>query len=371
MSGGGWTRTSRFFDTRAAYLLFATATSEKAVVAERIGAELSELLPSPPGLRVFDAGMGDASVLTSLMRQMHRVFPRIPWTVVGKEISVEDVRQALTRLPDRFFEHPEMVFVVTNMRFEEAVRLKPADRSRLVWRELSLRGETSHDFATQIRDLLPDLAEDWQVETSPRTGNPVYVRPAVVVIWRADHEFLLRRLIPRPDESSFSYDLMVAAQAYRAATPVEDKVRMVVAPLARGLAPGGRLVGIHARGDDPGMEVITGVWPGERPFPHDRSEILAEARRQLAGEGLEFVVPEQGDVIRYHMHTMPSEAAEHIGTSSVMATWNAAVYVAQIDEERLAEAMRSGAWEAATRHVMERHPTVWFQDEVYLITRPR
>ncbi|MGA7272155.1 MAG: hypothetical protein WB239_13870 [Acidimicrobiia bacterium] len=370
MSTEGWTRTSRFFDTRAAYLLFATATSEKAAVAERIGAELSHLVPTPPGLRVFDAGMGDASVLTALMRHMHRVFPRIPWTVVGKEISLEDVRQALSRLPDRFFEHPEMVFVVTNMRFDEAVRLKPSHPGRLVWRELALQGETSHDFASQIRDLLPDLAGDWEVETSRRTGNPVYVRPAVLVIWRADHEFLLRQLIPRPGDPSFSYDLMVAAQAYRAATPVERKVRMVVAPLARGLAPGGRLVGIHARGGDPGMEIITGVWPDESPFPHGRDQILAEARTQLSGEGFEFSVPEQGDVVRYHMHTMPSEAAEHIGTSSIMATWNAAVYVAQIDEERLAEAMRSGAWEAATRSVMERHPTVWFEDEVYLITRP-
>ncbi len=340
-------------------------------MAERIGAEVSDLVPSPPGLRVFDAGMGDASVLAGLMRQMHQVFPRIPWTVVGKEISLEDVRQALWRLPDRFFEHPEMVFVVTNMRFEEAVRLQPADSSRLVWRELALEGQTSHEFAAQMRELLPDLAETWKVETSPRTGNPVYVHPTVVVIWRADHEFLLRQLIPRPGDATFSYDLMVAAQAYRAATPVEQKVRTVVAPLARGLAPGGRLVGIHARGDDPGMEIITGVWPGERPFPHGREEILAEARRQLSEEELEFLVPAEDDLVRYQMHTMPSEAAEHIGTSSIMATWNAAVYVAQIDEERLTEAMRSGVWEVATRSVMERHSTVWFEDEVYLITRPR
>ncbi|MGH8910963.1 MAG: hypothetical protein ACRDVD_00495, partial [Acidimicrobiia bacterium] len=110
---------TRFFDTRAAYMLFATATSEKAAVAERIGAELDRLSPQPPGLRVFDAGMGDASVLAQLMRQMHQVFPHIPWTVVGKEISLEDVRQALSKLPDRLFEHPEMVFVVTNLRFSE------------------------------------------------------------------------------------------------------------------------------------------------------------------------------------------------------------------------------------------------------------
>ncbi|HZD04604.1 MAG TPA: GTPase HflX, partial [Longimicrobiales bacterium] len=45
--------------------------------------------------------------------------------------------------------------------------------------------------------------------------------------------------------------------------------------------------------------------------------------------------------------------------------------LAQIDEERLGEAVRSGVWESATRKVMEKYPIVWFEDEVYLIIRPR
>lgn len=362
--------TARFFDTRAAYLLFATATTEKASVAERLGDELAMLSPRPPGLRVFDAGMGDASVLTQLMRRMHTVFPRIPLTVVGKEISVEDVRQALARLPDRLFEHPEMVFVVTNMRFAEAARLAPDDPTEMTWREVALDGDTTHEFASQIRDLLDDLTGDWEVETSSTTGNPVYLHPAVAVIYRADHEFLLRSMIPQPDGPAFNYDLVVAAQAYRAAAPLERKVRSVLAPLARALGPGGRLVGVHSTGDDPGMEIIRGVWPEENPFTHGRREILAEARRQLGDDAFRF--PELSDdeaTIRYEMHTMPSESAEHIGTSSVLATWNAAAYVAQIDETRLSEAMRTGAWEKATRAVMERHPRVWFEDEAYLILR--
>lgn len=362
---------ARFFDTRAAYLLFAIATSEKAAVAERIGGELDRLSPQPPGLRVFDAGMGDASVLAQLMRQMHQVFPHIPWAVVGKEISVEDVRQALAKLPDRLFEHPEMVFVVTNMRFSEATALRPHDARDLVWREVALTGATSHEFAAQIRHLLPELASDWEVRTSEQSGNPVYVRPAVLVLYRQDHEFLLRPMIPHQDDTAAGYDLIVAAQAYRAAADVEKKVSAVVSPLARALATGGRLVGIHSRGRDPGMEIIRRVWPDEDPFRHSAADIVAEARRQLADTDLQF--PELSDadaVVRYEMHTMPSESAEHIGTSSILATWNAAAYVAQIDEDRLSEAMRSGAWEAATRAVMEHHPTVWFEDEVYLITRP-
>lgn len=361
--------TARFFDTRAAYLLFATATTEKAEVAERVGRELDHLHPEPPGIHLFDAGMGDASVLSEVMRRMHRVFPRIPWAVVGKEISVEDVRQALVRLPDRFFEHPEMVFVVTNMRFGEAARLRPQDRADLIWRDIPLLGDTTHQFAAQIRDLLVELAADWEVRTSPTTGNPVYVRPAVVVLYRADHEFLLRSMVPTADGERSLYDLIIAAQPYRAASPLESKVRNVVAPLVAALRPGGRLIGIHSTGDDPGMEIIREVWPREDPFRHRRDDVLEELRRQVDDPALEFLTGD--DRVRYEMHAMPSESAEHIGTSSVLATWNAAAYVAQIDERRLAEAIRSGAWEEATRRVMQRYPEIWFEDEVYVVVRRR
>lgn len=358
----------RFFDTRAAYLLFATATTEKAKVAERVGAELDHVEPRPPGIHVFDAGMGDASVLTEVMRRMHRVFPRIPWTVVGKEISVEDVRQALVRLPDRFFEHPETVFVVTNMRFDEAARLRPREPGGLLWRDIPLRGDTTYEFAAQIRGLLLDLAEDWEVKTSPATGNPVYVHPAVVVLYRADHEFLLRSLIPTRQTPRPLYDLIIAAQPYRAAASLQSKVRRVVAPLVGSLARGGRLIGVHSTGRDPGMEIIREVWPEEDPFQHGGEEVLAELRHQVDDPALEFPDPVER-YVRYEMHAMPSESTEHIGTSSVLATWNAAAYVAQIDEKRLSEAMRSGAWEEATRRVMRKHTEIWFEDEVFLVVR--
>lgn len=362
----------RFFDTRAAYIMFATTTGEKAAVAERVADELVNISPSPPGLRLFDAGMGDASVLSSTLRRMHRVFPHVPWTVVGKEISVEDVRLALGRLPDRLFEHPELVFVVTNMTFTEATRLQAKKPDDLVWREVALEGETSDEFASQIRGLYPQLATDWRVRTSPNSGNPVYEHPTVLVLYRSDHEFLLRSSIPQRDaETPMDYDLAIAAQAYRAQTAVDRKVRLVIDPLAKALAPGGRLVVVQGRGGGPGLDIIRGVWPEEDPFPHDRFEVIAEARRQLSGSrDLRFnELSDSEAIIRYEMHAMPSESVESIGTSSILATWNAAAYVAQIDEARLSEAMRTGAYEPATRHVMEQIPNVWFEDEMFIISR--
>ena len=361
---------ARFFDTRAAYSMFVTATDEKSVVADQIGLELPNVAVRYPGMRVFDAGMGDGSLLSQLMRHMHQAYPFIPWLVVAKEISIEDVRQALARLPDRFLEHPEMVFVVTNHHFRHAPSLPSPDGT--VWREVALQGATTNAFTEQIEALYGQLANDWRVRTSPVTGNPLYVNPAVLVIYRADRKFLLEPLIPGAgDESRREYDLVIASQAYRASTPIEVKVRNVLVPLARALAPGGRLVGVHARGDDPGLEIVRGVWPGEDPFRHRRHAILKEAALQLSnGEDLSF--PELSDaeaVFRFRLHTMPSEEAEHIGTSSIVAAWNAATYVAQIDESRLAEATSTGVYLEATRRVMQAHGGVWWNNERYVITR--
>src|ERR1700716_2216098 len=47
----------RFFDNRQKYLLFVSTCSEKTEVANRVSLELSTLQPSPPALRLFDAGV--------------------------------------------------------------------------------------------------------------------------------------------------------------------------------------------------------------------------------------------------------------------------------------------------------------------------
>src|SRR5215831_12002812 len=107
----------RFYDNRQKYLLFVSTCTEKWVVAQRIDAELDSLRPRPPALRLFDAGSGDGTVLTRLMRSMHDKFPNVPFYIVGKEISLEDVRLALEKMADRFYEHPSTVLVMTNMYY--------------------------------------------------------------------------------------------------------------------------------------------------------------------------------------------------------------------------------------------------------------
>ena len=104
----------RFFDNREKYLLFVTTTSEKTAIATRVGRELDRLKPKPPVLKVFDAGMGDGTILSHTLREMHWRFPTVPFIVVGKEISLEDTRLTLEKVADRLFEHPQTILVFTN-----------------------------------------------------------------------------------------------------------------------------------------------------------------------------------------------------------------------------------------------------------------
>jgi len=368
-------RPFRFFDNREKYLMFVTTCSEKAAVAERVGVELVHLQPKPPALRLFDAGVGDGTVLTRVMRQMHRRFPTVPFLAVGKEISLEDVRLSLEKMADRFHEHPQMVLVMTNMYYYESPRLWPRSSSSvsaLNWTEVQLKGETAHEFDEQIRSLHPMLAEWWQVRASEKTGNPLYVRPSVLVIYREDQRFVLDPVIPHKGQADGLYDLVIAAQPYRARMPAETKVQYVLEPLARALAPGGRMVAIQSTGKDPGMEIVRRIWPDENPFKTPRRVLLKVLQDRLRASlpDLQYhAYSDKKSLFRFALHVMPSEVTEHIGTSTLFAGWNAAVYVAQIDDERLSTVMTQSDYLKATQEVMTEHGGLWFADECFVVAR--
>lgn len=367
----------RFYDNRQKYLLFVNTCSEKWVVAQRIMMELGNIHPRPPAVRVFDAGVGDGTVLSRVLRSMHTRFPTMPFYVVGKEISLEDVRLALEKTPDRFFEHPATVLVMTNLYYSEAPWLAPRSvtaATSLVWHELALRGNTSSEFEQQITDLQPFLAQNWQAKVSATTGNPVYDKPVVLVLYREDHKFLLDRVRPRRGNTEADYDLVIASQPYRARASVQFKAEKVLSPLAKSLGPGGRMIVVHSHGQDPGLEIIRRIWPGENPFTTDRHHLLKATKAALGnlGRDLNFnAYADERSIFRYDMHTLPSEVSSSIGTSTLLAAWNAAVYVAQIEDVRLEEVMADNVYLDATREVLQEYGGLWFWDESFVISRKR
>jgi hypothetical protein len=364
----------RFYDNRQKYLAFVNTCNEKTMVARRASLELEHVRPTPPSLRIFDAGMGDGTVLAGLLRHAHAIFPTVPTLAVAKEISLEDVRLGLARMPDRFLEHPATVLVVTNLNYSDAPGLMPHDEdaAAINWHELRLEGRTSNAYAEQIEGLATTLAHGWQTKPSARTGNPVYVRPSVLVVLREDNAFLLDRVIPRRGQPLLSYDFVVASQPWRARMPADFKAKKVLAPLARSLAPGGRLLAVQSYGRDPALEIVQKLWPDEDPFQVDRRQLLAALAAELGSEAAQFrldVPRDEEAIFRYEMHTLPNEIGDRIGTSTLYAAWNAAIYVNQIEEERLDAVVDTGAYLDATQSVLHKYGGLWFNDESFVVTR--
>jgi len=150
------------------------------------------------------------------------------------------------------------------------------------------------------------------------------------------------------------------------------KAEKVLTPLTRSLAPNGRLLVIQSYGHDPALEIVQKLWPDENPFKVDRRQLLAALKTELGREASDFSLAVPADdksIFRYEMHTLPTEIGDRIGTSTLFAAWNAAIYVNQIEEERLDEVVTTGAYLDATQAVLQKHGGLWFNDETFVVTR--
>jgi len=110
------------------------------------------------------------------------------------------------------------------------------------------------------------------------------------------------------------------------------------------------------------------------PFPVNRHELLRAVKYELgsAARDLNFnAYSDSRSIFRYDMEALPHEVTGPIGTSTAFAAWNAAVYVAQIEDDRLTEITQGGGYLDATRDVLRKHNGLWFYDESYVISRRR
>ena len=145
----------KFFDNRQRYLLFVTTTNEKAVISEKLSHLINEIEPSKPALRIFDAGVGDGAVLMNVLRICHQKFPTIPLYVSCKDVSMEDARITIEKLADRFVEHPNMVFTISNLHYSEAGYLRSNNstkQDKMNWDKFVLKGNSCLLYTSDAAD---------------------------------------------------------------------------------------------------------------------------------------------------------------------------------------------------------------------------
>ncbi len=148
----------------------------------------------------------------------------------------------------------------------------------------------------------------------------------------------------------------------------------MLSPLVNSLAPGGRAITIQSAGNDPGLELVNEIWPDESPFCVDRHELIKTLKVDLGKQTRHFNFnngPDKKALLRYRMHTLPEEISASTGTSTLFAAWNAAIYVSQIEDERLEDVVSSGDYLEATARILHKHNGLWFNDETFTVSRKR
>ena len=361
----------RFFDNRQRYLLFVTTTNEKAVIAEKLSHIINELKPIKPALKIFDAGVGDGAVLMNVLRIAHQKFPTVPFYVSCKDVSMEDARITIEKLADRFVEHPNMVFTISNLHYSEAGYLKSNNESKqqnMNWSSIALDGDSSFGFYEQLRQLGPLLKENWRVEEN-KQGNTTYENPSVICIYRKDHEFTLDQIIPSKNESINEFDLVIVSQAYRSRASVEKKVNNVIKPMVSLLAPNGKMVAFHSYGNDPGLNAINQLWPDENPFPNKGHDIIQYMKNNLGNELNGKIHFREPEIFEYKLRSQPNEINSGIATSLVFSAWNACTYVAQISDQMVKEKEADQSYIKCIEDIIRDHDGLWFYDEMLVADR--
>ena len=376
-STAGLSQAVEYNEQRHSHLLFYNSCNEKWQIAERAYKAMNDLPVSPPALRVFDGNLGEGTTLARLLRALHYKHPTVPFLIVAKERGLDDLRNSLGKMADRFLEHPLTVLVITNMDFEEAVTLtaRSAKRARgMNWNTVTLEGDTAYDFQKQISGLQQNFAEDWLVK-SGSGGEPRYERPNVLVLYRKDQEFLLHNIVPRSGSFEARYDFIIASHLYKHDRPMSFKIDKVLLPLVKCLAPSGRMLAVQSYRDDPAHEIAQQFW-GEEELPTvGRQKLISELKRALGNDRLRYKftgATDKTSLFRYDMHTLPIDINQLAGipTTTLLAAWSNAVFVSQVPRDKVDALVNSHEdYLQVSTNIIKKHGGLWFINESFVIKR--
>ena len=94
------------------------------------------------------------------------------------------------------------------------------------------------------------------------------------------------------------------------------------------------------------------IWPDDDPFSFKRHDIMDVLKKKLGRDKSLYNIRPGSDtrsIFKYEMHSLPSELESSIGTSTIFTAWNAAIYVGQIEDQRLEEVMQTRDYFDVTR----------------------
>ena len=127
-------------------------------------------------------------------------------------------------MPDRFVEHPNLLITMTNVKFSELGLVENSRKikdKKIKQFNLVLKSDNSFDFNSQITgNLLSNfIKKNWGIEIDKKDRTS-YSNPCIIRVFREDNKQHLEKFLAN-DYKNNNYDLIVASQAYRAASSVK------------------------------------------------------------------------------------------------------------------------------------------------------
>ena len=363
----------RFFDDRLKYLSFIQNTGEKKAISEKIYAHIASLSQNKSYLRVLDAGTGDGTIFSNIVKSFHRYHPYTSLLITGKEVSYEDLKNTLEKTPDRFVEHPNLLITMSNVKFSELGSIESSNKikdKRVKKFNLVLKSDNSYDFNSQISGakLGNFIKKNWGIEIDNK-GRTSYSSPCIIRIYREDNERHLKQFLGN-DYKNNKYDLIVASQAYRAASSVKVKVNNVIGPLMRLLNKSGKLIVTHSCGGESVQKILKLAFKDKEAFPNTAKDIIEYLKDNPFGENniYKFLNP-----ISYYFkfRKSPDQTVTELFGHNTDAKWANILYVGQIPEKDILNIEANTRLYNKVKKAINNSGKIQFKNEIFSIVRQR
>ena len=363
----------RFFDDRLKYLSFIQNTGEKKAISEKIYSHIASLSQNKSYLRVLDAGTGDGTIFSNIVKSFHRFHPYTSLLITGKEVSYEDLKNTLEKTPDRFVEHPNLLITMSNVKFSELGSIESSTKikdKRVKKFNLVLKSDNSYDFNSQISGakLGNFIKKNWGIEIDNK-GRTSYSSPCIIRIYREDNERHLKQFLGN-DYKNNKYDLIVASQAYRAAASVKVKVNNVIGPLMRLLNKSGKLIVTHSCGGESVQRILKLAFKNREAFPNTAKDIIEYLKDNPFGENniYKFLNP-----ISYYFkfRKSPDQTVTELFGHNTDAKWANILYVGQIPEKDILNIEANPRLYNKVKKAINNSGKIQFKNEIFSIVRQR
>lgn len=359
----------RFFDDRLKYLSFIQNTGEKRAISNELYPHIKGLAQNKTFMRILDAGTGDGTIKSNLIKCFHKYHPYTSLLITGKEISYEDLKNTLDKMPDRFVEHPNMMVTMTNVKFAELGHIENSKKLKdknIKKYNLVLKADNSFDFHQQINNLGSFIKKYWGIEIDSKSRTS-YSNPCLIRIYREDHKRYIEPFLDNDYEDN-NYDLIIASQAYRAASSVKVKVNNVIGPLMRLLNKSGKLLVTHSCGDDSVERILRQVWKGSDPFPTKGKDIINYLQDNPVGENSRYTFSKPKSY-SFKFKRIPDQTVSELFGHGLDAKWANILYVGQIPEKDIQEVEKNPSLLKKVRLAISKEDKMHFKNELFAIKK--